>query len=244
MTAPILIFGGSGGIGAALAGRLLARGLPVHIAARDTERLAHCSAQLGGCRYTSCDAADGASLANAVAEASALSGGLSGLAWCVGSIVLKPLKRTTADDFLDAFKLNVLGAALAVQAAEQALRAARGSVVLFSSVAAGSGFPNHAAISAAKGAVEALTRTLAADLAPDVRVNCVAPSLVRTPLAAALTSSEQMAKSIAALHPLPRLGEAVDIAAAAAFFLTADSDWITGQVLSVDGGRATVRPRG
>lgn len=244
MTAPILIFGGSGGVGAALASRLLVRGLPIHIAARDSERLAQCSAKLGGCRYTICDAADEASLANAVAEASASGGGLSGLAWCVGSIVLKPLKRATADDFLAAFRLNVVGAALAIQAAEQALRLARGSVVLFSSVAAGSGFPNHAVIAAAKGAVEALTRSLAADLAPEVRVNCIAPSLVRTPLAAALTSSEQMAKSIAALHPLPRLGEADDIAAAAAFFLTGDSDWITGQVLSVDGGRGTVRTKG
>ncbi|HYN38859.1 MAG TPA: SDR family oxidoreductase [Rhodospirillales bacterium] len=244
MTAPFLIFGGSGGIGSALAGRLFESGLPLHIAARNASRLAQHAMALGECGYSSCDATDGASLSRAVADTSAAGGGLAGLAWCIGSIVLKPLKRTSSDDFLEAFRLNALGAALAVQAAEPALRAARGSVVLFSSVAAGSGFPNHAAIAAAKGAVEALTRSLAADLAPDVRVNCVAPSLVRTPLAVALTSSEQMAKSIAALHPLPRLGEADDIAAAAAFLLSGDSGWITGQVLPVDGGRSSVRTKG
>jgi NAD(P)-dependent dehydrogenase (short-subunit alcohol dehydrogenase family) len=235
MTEPFLVFGGSGGIGSALAGRLLGR---------PPARLSQRSESLGGCGYSSCDALDGASLVRTVAEATAGGKGLAGLAWCIGSIVLKPLKRTTADDFLEAYRLNVLGAALAVQAAEQRWRAARGSVVLFSSVAAGAGFPNHAAIAAAKGAIEALTRSLAADLAPEVRVNCVAPSLVRTPLSVALTSSEQMAKSIAALHPLPRLGEADDIAAAASFLLSADSGWITGQVLSVDGGRGSVRTKG
>lgn len=244
MNAPFLIFGGSGGIGAALAARLVAKGSPVHLAARDEARLARHAASLGGCSYTTFDAMDGDSICRVVAEASKPDGRLAGLAWCVGSIILKPLKRTTAADFIDAFRLNALGAALAVQAAEQALRAAKGSVVLFSSIAAASGFANHAAIAAAKGAVEALARALAADLAPDVRVNCVAPSLVRTPLAAPLTSNEQMARSIASLHPLPRLGEADDIAAAAAFLLSSDSNWITGQSLAVDGGRASVRTKG
>jgi NAD(P)-dependent dehydrogenase (short-subunit alcohol dehydrogenase family) len=96
----------------------------------------------------------------------------------------------------------------------------------------------------AKGAVEALTRSLAADLAPEVRVNCVAPSLTRTPLAASLTASEPVAKSIAALHPLGRLGEADDVAAAAAFLLGQGSGWVTGQVLAVDGGRSSVRTKG
>ena len=154
------------------------------------------------------------------------------------------MKRATEEDFLKAFRLNSMGAALAVQAAETGLRRAKGSVVLFSTIAAGSGFSNHAVTSAAKGATEALTRSLGADMAPDVRVNCLAPSLLRTPLARSLTDNEVMAKSIAQLHPLPRLGEARDAASLAAFLLRSDSSWITGQVIAVDGGRSTLRVKG
>ena len=243
MPAPILVLGGSGGVGSALAERLAAGDHAVHLLARNRDRLAEVAGRLSGAPFTVCDVTDEAALRRAVA-AIAGAGGLSGLAYCVGSIVLKPLKRIQVDDLITAFRLNAVGAAVAVQAAEQTLRANHGSIVLFSTVAAGSGFPNHAAIAMAKGAVEALTRSLAADLAPDVRVNCVAPSLTRTPLAASLTANETVAKSIAALHPLPRLGEADDIAAAAAFLLGPDSGWITGHVLPVDGGRSSVRTKG
>jgi NAD(P)-dependent dehydrogenase (short-subunit alcohol dehydrogenase family) len=243
MPAPILVLGGSGGIGGALAKRLIEAGQPVHLLARDRARLEEVAARLGGVPYSVCDVTDPAALAGTVGSVAAASG-LAGLAYCVGSIVLKPLKRITAEDVEAAFRLNALGALVAVQAAEAALRASRGSVVLFSTVAASAGFPNHAAIAMAKGAVEALTRSLAADLAPEVRVNCVAPSLTRTPLAASLTASEPVAKSIAALHPLGRLGEADDVAAAAAFLLGQGSGWVTGQVLAVDGGRSSVRTKG
>jgi NAD(P)-dependent dehydrogenase (short-subunit alcohol dehydrogenase family) len=243
MPAPILVLGGSGGIGGALAKRLVEAGQAVHLLARDRARLEEVATRLSGVPYSACDVTDTAALAGAIGGI-ASSTGLSGLAYCVGSIVLKPLKRITAADVEAAFRLNALGALVAVQAAEPALRASRGSVVLFSTVAAAAGFPNHAAIAMAKGAVEALTRSIAADLAPDVRVNCVAPSLTRTPLAASLTASEPVAKSIAALHPLGRLGEADDVAAAAAFLLAEQSGWITGQVLAVDGGRSSVRTKG
>lgn len=244
MPAPILVLGGSGGIGGTLAKRLVEAGHAVHLLARDRARLDEAASRLGGVPCTVCDVTDTAALAGAVGGVATASGGLSGLAYCVGSIVLKPLKRITAEDVEAAFRLNALGALVAVQAAEAALKASRGSVVLFSTVAASAGFPNHVAIAMAKGAVEALTRSLAADLAPDVRVNCVAPSLTRTPLAASLTASEPVAKSIAALHPLGRLGEADDVAAAAAFLLGEGSGWITGQVLAVDGGRSSVRTKG
>jgi NAD(P)-dependent dehydrogenase (short-subunit alcohol dehydrogenase family) len=242
MSQPTLIVGGSGGIGLALARALARDGRPVALIGRDPARLAAAAAALGGVPTRCCDATDPAALADAVAQLAA--GGLAGLAYAVGSIVLKPLKRASAADFLDAFRLNALGAAIAVQAAEPALRAAGGSVVLFSTVAVQAGFPNHAVIAAAKGAVEALTRSLAADLAPEVRVNCIAPSLTRTPLAASITGNEAVAKSIAALHPLARLGEADDIAAMAAFLLGPGAAWITGQVIGVDGGRGTVRSKG
>ncbi len=117
-------------------------------------------------------------------------------------------------------------------------------MVLFSTVAVGQGFANHAVIAAAKGGVEGLVRSLAAELAPKVRVNAIAPSLTRTPLAAPLLQNETVAKAIAQLHPLQRLGEADDVASLAAFLLGPNSTWITGQVFGVDGGRSTLRTKG
>ena len=137
-----------------------------------------------------------------------------------------------------------VAAALAVQQAAPALKNAKGSVVLFSTIAVQQGFPNHAIVASAKGAVEGLGRALAADLAPDIRVNVVAPSLMKTNMAAPIVSSDAMAEGIAKLHPIPRLGEAADAANLAAFLLSPDSPWITGQVMRVDGGRSHLRTRG
>jgi NAD(P)-dependent dehydrogenase (short-subunit alcohol dehydrogenase family) len=113
-----------------------------------------------------------------------------------------------------------------------------------SSVAVAQGFPAHASVSMAKGAVEGLTVALAAELAPRIRVNCIAPSLTRTPLAVGLTGSETMASAIAALHPIPRLGEPDDVAALGALLLDSEAGWITGQIIGVDGGRSMLRTRG
>ena len=164
----------------------------------------------------------------------------------MGSITLKPLARITDDDVERDFRLNALGAFRSVQLALPALKANPevSSVVLFSSIAVTQGFTSHASIGMAKGAVEGLTLSLAAELAPKLRVNCIAPSLTQTPLAAGLTANAQMASAIAALHPLQRLGEADDIAALAAFLLGPDSGWITGQIIGVDGGRSTLRTKG
>jgi NAD(P)-dependent dehydrogenase (short-subunit alcohol dehydrogenase family) len=189
------------------------------------------------------DVRDGAQVKAAVAAAGPAAGGL---AYCVGSINLKPLGKLTDADFDADFRLNAMGAALCVQAALPALKAAEGmaSVVLFSTVAVAQGFTAHASVAMAKGAVEGLTRALAAELAPKVRVNAIAPSLTRTPLAKALTGNEQMAGAIAQMHALQRLGEADDSAALAAFLLSSEAGWITGQVIGVDGGRATLRTKG
>jgi NAD(P)-dependent dehydrogenase (short-subunit alcohol dehydrogenase family) len=240
VAAPIAIIGGSSGIGAALARRLHAAGHALHVMGRDPARLASIAAETG-CATTAVDALDGEALADAVARAGAQ--GLGGLAYCVGSIILKPLAQVTPAEMAQAFALNTIGAAMAVKAASQALQPGAG-VVLFSTVAVRQGFANHAAIAAAKGGVEGLTLALAAELAPRVRVNCVAPSLTRTPLATRLTANESMAKAIAGLHPLGRLGEPEDAAALAAFLLSSDSGWITGQVIGVDGGRASLRTKG
>ena len=148
------------------------------------------------------------------------------------------------DDLLHDFRVNAMGAAQAIRAALPALKAAeQASVVLFSSVAAGHGFASHASIAMAKGAVEALTRSMAAELAPKVRVNWVAPSLTRTPLSAPLLATEQMSALLAQLHPLQRLGEIDDIVSAAAFLLSDKAGWMTGQVIAVDGGRSTLASR-
>lgn len=237
---PIIVIGATGGTGAALTRRLHAAGRTLHLVGRDPGRLAALADELGA-GHAVADVTDDAALAVAVRQAGP---SVAGLAYCVGSIVMAPLQRSTPAAFLEAFRLNAVGAALAVAAAADALKTGRGSVVLFSSVAARAGFANHAVIAAAKGAVEGLTVALAAELAPAVRVNAIAPSLTRTTMATPLTGHEPTARAVAAAHPIPRLGEAEDMAALAAFLLSVDSGWITGQVIAVDGGRSTVRSRG
>ncbi len=242
MTSPFVIIGGSGGIGSALARKLAAAHYPVHLVGRDATRLAAAAAETGG-TSAAADVGDRAALGAAIAAAG---DAIAGLAYAVGSITLKPVARVSDEEIEHDFRLNALGAFRAVQLALPALRAHAGaaSVVLFSSVAATQGFTAHAAIGMAKGAVEGLTLSLAAELAPKLRVNCIAPSLTATRLSAGLTSNPQMASAIAALHPMQRLGEAADVAALAAFLLGPEAGWITGQVIGVDGGRSSLRTKG
>lgn len=241
MAGPTIIVGGTGGIGSTLARRLHARGTPLHLVARDATRLAELAEELGA-SHAAADAEDGAALAEAMRAAGPRVGGL---AYAVGSIRIRPVTGLDAAAVESDFRLNALGAFLAVQAAVPALKASEASaVVLFSTVAVAQGFAGHASVSMAKGAVEGLARALAAELAPAVRVNVVAPSLTRTPLAAGLTGNERLASGIAALHAIPRLGEPEDAAALADFLLSAEAAWITGQVIGVDGGRSTLRTKG
>lgn len=238
----MIVIGATGGIGSALSRRLAAAGHTVHAIARDAAKLEALAAETGGSGAVA-DVMDRAALEQAVKAAGPA---VAGLAYCVGSITLRPVARVTDEEVERDFRLNALGALRSVQAALPALKSNQGtsSVVLFSTVAVAQGFASHASIGMAKGAVEGLMLSLAAELAPKVRVNCVAPSLTKTPLAAALTSNEQMATAIAGLHPLQRLGEADDVAAAAQFLLSSDASWITGQVVGVDGGRSMLRSKG
>lgn len=242
MAGTILVYGGTGGIGAATARQLVTDGYRVHLVGRDAARLETLAAELEG-GYTSGDVLSPDLFPRATAEAGE---SLAGLVYAVGSITLKPIARLGEQDFLTDFRLNALGAAMAVQAALPALRKSTTlpSVVLFSSVAAQQGFAMHASISMAKAAVEGLTRSLAAELAPRIRVNAIAPSLTRTPLAGKLLANEASAAAIADLHALGRLGTPEDMASLATFLLSPESAWITGQVFGIDGGRSTLRPRG
>ena len=242
--AKILIYGATGGVGEASARALHAQGAELHLVGRRSDAVASLADELGA-SYTLADLDDDTAFARAAAEAAA-GGALAGLVYAVGTINLKPLARLSRADFERDFLVNAVWAAQAVQAAQSALVKHEGgaSVVLFSSVAVAQGFTGHASIGMAKGAVEGLMRSLAAELAPRVRVNCVAPSLTRTPLASKLLANPQMADAIAAMHPLPRLGEPDDVAQVVALLAGPRSTWITGQVIAVDGGRSTLRTKG
>lgn len=163
---------------------------------------------------------------------------LHGLVYSVGSITLKPFNRFTSEDFLNDFQLNVLGAAYIIQQAIKSIKNAAGSsIVLISSVAARTGMPYHASIAAAKGAVEGMALSLAAEFAiHQIRVNVVAPSLTDTPLAQNLLSTPEKREASAKRHPLGKIGQPEDISQLIAFLLSADSSWMTGQVIGLDGG--------
>lgn len=239
-----LILGGTGGIGSALARRLHADGCRIVLAARDPQRLAALAAELGADSIPT-DATDPAAVEAAVAFAVERHGRLDAAANCVGSILLKPAHLTSPEEFSRTISLN-LGTAfnLVRSAAKVMVRQGAGSIALVSSVAAQRGLVSHEAIAAAKAGIEGLTRSAAASYARQgVRVNCVAPGLVRTPLAAALTANEAALKASTALHPLGRIGEPDEVARALAWLLHPEQGWITGQVLGVDGGMAHVQAR-
>ena len=167
---------------------------------------------------------------------------LDGLVYCPGSINLKPFHRFKDEEFLDDFKINTLGAAKVIRQSLAALKKSQNaSIVLFSTVAVETGLGFHSSISAAKGALEGMARSLSAELAPNIRVNLIAPSLTDTPLAERLLSSEDKKEANAARHPLKRVGEAEDMAETAKFLLSKGSSWITGQTIKVDGGLSTIR---
>jgi NAD(P)-dependent dehydrogenase (short-subunit alcohol dehydrogenase family) len=168
---------------------------------------------------------------------------LHGLIYSAGSINLKPFGRLTENDFLHDYRLNVLGAVRIIQYSLKQLKNAAGaSVVLISSVAAKTGMPYHASIAAAKGAVEGLALSLAAELAfQQIRVNVVAPSLTDTPMAQNLLSSPEKREASAKRHPLGKYGQPEDVSKAIAFLLSDESNWITGQVIGIDGGMGNLK---
>lgn len=167
---------------------------------------------------------------------------IDGLIYCPGSINLKPFERISNEDFIADYQLQVLGAIKIIQATLPRLKKSSGaSIVLYSTVAVQLGLNFHSMVATSKGALEGLTKALAAEYAPKIRVNCIAPSLTDTPLAATLLSSDQKREANAQRHPLKRIGTADDIANMTEFLLSEKASWMTGQIVSVDGGMSTLR---
>ena len=167
---------------------------------------------------------------------------IDGIIYCPGSINLKPFGRIKAEDFLSDFNLQVGGLIKVLQYAFPALKKSEhASVVVFSTVAVQLGLPFHSQVSASKGAIEGLTKALSAEWAPSIRVNCIAPSLTDTPLAANLLNTDEKKAANALRHPLKKIGTANDIANMTAFLLSENAAWITGQIIHVDGGMSTIK---
>jgi len=239
-----VVFGGTGGIGSALCRRLAARGARLTIAARDRQRVDALAGELGA-NGMALDATAATDVDCCVTDALERHGRLDGVAHCVGSLLLKPAHLTTEDEWAAVLATNLTSAFLVLRAAARAMTRTGGSVVLMSSAAARLGLANHEAIAAAKAGVQGLALSAAASYAGrGIRVNAVAPGLVRTPLTARLTANEASLKASAALHALGRIGEPDEVASAIAWLLEPAQGWVTGQVLGVDGGLATVRSRG
>lgn len=167
---------------------------------------------------------------------------LDAVIYCPGSINLKPFTRLKSEDFLSDYDLQVVGAVKIIQAVLSKLKAAKNpSILLFSTVAVQTGLPFHTQVSASKGAIEGLTKSLAAEFAPKIRVNCIAPSLTDTPLATKLLNNDQKKEVNAERHPLKRIGKAEDIANMAEFLISEKAIWITGQIVHVDGGMSSLK---
>lgn len=226
-----VVVGGSHGIGFGLVTRLAEQG-QVTVLSRESEQLA----DVANVQHHHFDVMTEAVPADALPES------IDGLAYCPGSINLGPLRGVKPEAMLADFQLNAVGAVTCLQAALPAMKkAGASSMLLFSTVAVAQGLPMHTSVAAAKGAVEGLTRSLAAELAPKVRVNCLAPALTATPLAERLISTDEKRAAMAKRYPLGRIGEVDDLASIGAFLLGPESSWITGQIIGVDGGMSSLR---
>jgi len=227
----LLVIGGSSGVGLEIVRQLSLNGDHVFVASRGQGGLA-------GLTGVTCQVYD---VTDREAKLS-LPERLDGLVYCPGTIQLKLFGRLSDEDFQQEMEVNFFGAVRAIRQAHASLKSAPlASIVLFSTVAVGTGLPYHAGIASAKGALEGLARTLAAEFAPKIRVNCLALSLTDTPLAATLLSSEEKRRASAERHPLKRIGDPAEVAKAAAFLLGPESGFMTGQVLKIDGGLSSLK---
>jgi 3-oxoacyl-[acyl-carrier protein] reductase len=229
----IFIVGGSSGIGLELVKVLSDNHHEIYVGSRTADTLA----EIPGVHHIAMD------VTAETLDLETLPETLQGLVYCPGTIVLKPFQRLTIDDFKEDFNINLLGAVKVIQGCIKQLKKSQtgASIVLFSTVAVKTGMAFHASVASAKAAVEGLTRSLAAEFAPRIRVNAIAPSLTDTPLAQNLLASEEKRKASADRHPLKRVGRPQEIAGSAAHLLSDAGSWITGQVLPIDGGMSSLR---
>ncbi len=235
-----VVLGGTGGIGSAVTRRLTEQSFNVLAVARNQDRLDELGRETG-CEPLSADATQFDAVEEAVGRAMALWGRLDGITNCVGSVLLRPAHMTSEAAYRETIAQNLDTAFAAVRAGGKSLQQG-GSVVLVSTAAVRSGLPNHEAIAAAKGGIEGLVRSAAATYGPaGIRVNAVAPGLVRTPLTERITSNERASEASRSLHALGRLGEPMDVASAITWLLDSEQSWVTGQILGVDGGLGSAR---
>lgn len=238
-----IVLGATGGIGSSLCRRIAGRANLV-LASRSQDALETFSSEIGGHPHP-VDATDFEQVQNLVSNTVERYGRLDGIANCIGSILLKPTHLTSVEEFSETMALNVNTAFFSVKAAVRPMMKTGGSIVLCTSAVARTGLINHGAIATAKAGIVGLMQSAAATYAQrNIRINCVAPGLVETPLTARITGSEAGRKQSESMHALGRLGRPEDIAEAIDWLLDQNrSSWVTGQVIGVDGGLSTLRPR-
>jgi NAD(P)-dependent dehydrogenase (short-subunit alcohol dehydrogenase family) len=241
-TPTYLVFGAYGGVGSALARKLHSRGARLAVSGRDPDRLEALSSEIGGFPVIA-DTTDFDAVDAAVARTVDHFGAIDGVALCVGSLMLKPAHMTKPEEWLETLHTNLTSAFAVLRAvARPMMKEKRGSIVFVSTAAASIGLPNHEAIAAAKGGIDALVRSAAATYGKaGIRVNAVAPGLVDTPLTSRITGSDAARASSEAMHALGRLGTAEEVAESIRWLLSGDASWVTGQTLGVDGGLGAVR---
>jgi NAD(P)-dependent dehydrogenase (short-subunit alcohol dehydrogenase family) len=238
MKKKILIFGGTGSIGFSIAKKIKDDDEcdPI-IIARNEEELKIKAKEIN-CEYSICDVLETEQIEK-IAEQ--YKEDVFGIAYCVGSINLRPLKMSKNEDYIDSFKINTLGAINTIKTNLTSLNKNNGSVLLFSTIAVQQGFTNHSIVSTSKGAIEGLTLSLAAEFSPKIRVNCIAPSLTDSKMSQKILSNETMKKAIENMHPIPKIGAGDDFGELSCFLLSERNNWITGQIFHIDGGRSTLR---
>ena len=235
MSDKYIVFGATGAIGSNLAKQLHESNHGIHLVARNEDELKVISNELD-CSYSIADVLEENFIEKIKTDTA--DSNIKGIAYCVGSIDLKPIKRVSEGDMHACMKLNLYSAIEVIKGFQEDLKKNSGSIVLFSSVAAQKGFTNHTIIATAKAAIEGLTVTLAAEFAPNIRVNCIAPSLTNSKIAQPMLKNPIVAEALAKAHPLKRVGEGKDSASIAKFLLSEESSWVTGQIIGVDGGRS------
>lgn len=232
MSKKYVVVGGSSGIGLSLTRLLVEQGSEVFVVSRNADNLDN----LNNVKHIAHDVTSTDELSIEGLDA------LDGIAYCPGTINLKPFHRMKREDFIEDFDVNVLGAIKTIQnLLPQLKKSDLPSIVLFSTVAVAQGMGFHASVAASKGAIEGLTKSLAAEFAPRIRVNCIAPSIVNTPLAGRLLATPEKQEASGKRHPLARIGEPEDISEMAAFMLSDKSGWITGQIIGIDGGMSAIK---